>query len=301
MRKESLECLEELVFANDNICIVGSDLGSDTFTKSRAAFPQRVLMEGIAEQHLIGFAAGLAANGFYPVVHTIATFLTRRCYEQIAIDLSQQELPALLLGAGGGMVYAPLGPTHQSVDDFSLMSNIPGMKIFAPADPDEAKYILRKCAEEKYLAYMRLGRGGEENITKSFESVDGFFVRRIGVKGKFTLVCTGTLLHEALEAVKTLSKKGIEGNLLHMPLVNEWASVEKLLRDELSEKIFVIEEHIPTGGLFTQISSVNGKAASVHHRSLPFGYSRNYGSQKDHWKSAGLVTDNLVDWIESLV
>ena len=89
-------------------------------------------MEGVSEQHVIGMSAGMALNGFIPYVNTIATFLTRRCYEQVLIDLSLHNLPVRLIGNGGGLVYAPLGPTHQAIEDIGLMRMIPNMTVICP-------------------------------------------------------------------------------------------------------------------------------------------------------------------------
>ena len=89
-------------------------------------------MEGVSEQAIIGLSAGLAMEGYKPYVNTIATFLTRRCFEQICIDLCLHNLSVKLIGNGGGLVYAPLGPTHQATEDISILRTLPNMKIIAP-------------------------------------------------------------------------------------------------------------------------------------------------------------------------
>jgi transketolase len=87
--------------------------------------PDRFFMEGVSEQAIIGMAAGLAMDGFIPYINTIATFLTRRCLEQLAIDLCLHRLPVRLIASGGGAVYAPLGPTHMALDDIALLRTLP--------------------------------------------------------------------------------------------------------------------------------------------------------------------------------
>ena len=106
MRKTSLDCVYELAKADPRVVFIGSDLGPGVLAAMKQEMPERFFMEGIAEQHIIGMAAGLAMNGFMPFVNTIATFLTRRCYEQIALDLCLQDLPVRLIANGGGGVYA---------------------------------------------------------------------------------------------------------------------------------------------------------------------------------------------------
>ncbi len=91
-------------------------------------------MEGVSEQAIVGMAAGLAMDGYLPYINTIATFLTRRCYEQVAIDLCLHDLPVRLIASGGGLVYAPLGPTHMATDDIAILRALPNMTIVAPVD-----------------------------------------------------------------------------------------------------------------------------------------------------------------------
>ena len=97
MRKAALSAIESLVEKDDRVVFIGSDLGAGTMSELRSRYPSRVLMEGIAEQHIVSFAAGLALEGFIPYVHTIATFLTRRALEQIVVDVALQGLPVRLL------------------------------------------------------------------------------------------------------------------------------------------------------------------------------------------------------------
>jgi len=104
MRKAALNAISELLDSNNRIVFVGSDLGAGTLADARNKHPNRVLMEGIAEQHIVGFAAGLALEGFIPYVHTIGTFLTRRAIEQVIIDVALHNLPVRLVASGGGMV-----------------------------------------------------------------------------------------------------------------------------------------------------------------------------------------------------
>ena len=104
--------------------------------------PGRAFMEGVSEQHVVGMAAGLAMEGFIPYVHTIATFITRRCFEQVAVDLCLHNLPVRLIGNGGGLVYAPLGPTHLAIEDIAIMRALPNMTVVAVCDAEEMKRFM---------------------------------------------------------------------------------------------------------------------------------------------------------------
>ena len=121
MRKTALECVHKLAQHDKRVLFIGSDLGHGVLDKMKNELPDQFFMEGVSEQYIIGMAAGLAMEGFIPYVNTIATFLTRRCYEQVAVDLCMQDLPVRLIANGGGGVYAPLGPTHLAIEDIAIM------------------------------------------------------------------------------------------------------------------------------------------------------------------------------------
>src|SRR3989338_5451058 len=137
MRKMCLDVVYELARKDKRVFFIGSDLGIGTSEKFKDEMPERFFMEGISEANMVGMAAGLAMEGKIPYVNTIATFLTRRCFEQVVVDLGLHNLSVRLLGSGGGLVYAPLGPTHEAIEDIAIMRAIPNMTVIVPADADE--------------------------------------------------------------------------------------------------------------------------------------------------------------------
>src|SRR3954466_7205173 len=137
MRRACLDMVYELACTDERVVFIGSDLGPGTLAAMRTEMPSRFYMEGIAEANIIGMAAGMAMDGFVPYVNTIATFITRRCYEQVAVDLCLHDLPVRLIGNGGGYVYAPLGPTHEAIEDIAIMRALPRMTVTAVCDPKE--------------------------------------------------------------------------------------------------------------------------------------------------------------------
>jgi transketolase len=296
MRNAALETIGRLIETDSRVVFVGSDLGAGTLDAVRAQHPDRVLMEGIAEQHLVSFAAGLALEGFLPYVHTIATFLTRRAFEQIAIDVALDNLPVILLGAGGGMVYAPLGPTHQAIDDFSLMRSIPGLAVVAPADPMEIRVILEMLCREGVPAYVRVGKGGEPEVTGGLPNAS-FGKMRLFFEGeKIALVTTGALLHECIAAAEELKLEGLSITLAHFPFVSPIDRDAVRYLSASHDQLFVVEEHIPQGGLASAISEVMseiGFAGQIHKASLPNSYATKYGTQKEHWGLHGIDANGI--------
>jgi transketolase len=302
MRNAALDEIANLVAENESIVFVGSDLGAGTLDAARKLNPKRILIEGIAEQHIVGFAAGLALEKFIPYVHTISTFLTRRALEQIIVDVALHELPVRLLGAGGGMVYAPLGPTHQSIDDFALMSAIHSMMICAPADPSEMRSIIRALSTHPGPAYIRVGKGGEPDVTSGLIPMDLFKWRLVEEGAKVALITTGTMLHACIEAVQLARKSGLNPTLLHVPIIRPIPEefVKKL--SETYSVFIVVEEHQPFGGLATAIAGVlmsQRQGVRIIHIALPGRYSHSYGNQQNHLYDAGLNATSISKQIEN--
>ncbi|HLA36765.1 MAG TPA: hypothetical protein VJ001_18025, partial [Rhodocyclaceae bacterium] len=165
MRKTSLNSVYQLAKNDPRIVFIGSDLGPGVLDEMKTEMPDRFFMEGVSEQHVIGMAAGLAMSGFIPYVNTIATFLTRRCYEQVALDLCLQDLPVRLIANGGGVVYAPLGPTHLATEDFAILRALPNMTIVAPCDAQEMKRLMMASVDWPHPLYIRLAKGGDAVVS----------------------------------------------------------------------------------------------------------------------------------------
>jgi hypothetical protein len=125
MRQTCLDMVHELARRDERVVFIGSDLSPGLLAGMKEELPGRWFMEGVCEQNVVGLAAGMAMDGCVPYVNTIATFLTRRCYEQVAIDACLHDLPIRLIAHGGGLVYAPLGPTHLAIEDLAIMRALP--------------------------------------------------------------------------------------------------------------------------------------------------------------------------------
>src|ERR1043165_2811795 len=167
MRKRSLDMVHTLARRDERVVFIGSDLSPNLLGEMKKEFPSRYYMEGIAEANVIGMAAGMAMDGFIPYVNTIATFITRRCYEQVAIDLCLHDLPVRLIGNGGGLVYAPLGPTHLAIEDIAIMRALPGMTVFAACDAEEMKRFMDVSLDWPHAVYIRLAKGGDEVVSRA--------------------------------------------------------------------------------------------------------------------------------------
>jgi transketolase len=305
MRQAALKQIHELAKKDSRVVFVGSDLGAGTLEDMKVEFPQRFFMEGISEQHMVGFSAGLAKEGFIPYLNTIGTFFIRRAYEQIAIDVALHNLPVRLLASGGGMVYAPLGPTHTAVEDFSLMLNIPNMKVFAPADSVEMLDILNISLSESSPMYIRIGKGGEKIVT-DLQSRDPYMPKVFGELNSLVTICTtGVVLQHALEAQEMLKSINIPASVIHFPFLNDLNISKFIVNFKNAEIIIVAEEHIPRGGLFTQLLTEFYKnkisSKNIAHFSLPENFSHNYGSQLEHFSSNSLTGIDMADYVKNVL
>ena len=142
MRKTCLDQVYELAKNDPRIFFVGSDLGFETLKQFKNEMPGRFFMEGVSEANLIGISAGMAMEGKIVYANTIATFLSRRCFEQIVLDMALHHVNVRLIANGGGLVYAPLGPTHLAIDDLAILRAVPNMTIVAPCDAEEMKRLM---------------------------------------------------------------------------------------------------------------------------------------------------------------
>ncbi len=299
MRKACLESIGRLARDDSRVIFIGSDLGAGVLDSMKEEFPNRWFMEGISEQHIVGMAAGMAMEGFVPYVNTIASFLTRRCYEQIVVDACLHNVPVRLIGNGGGVVYAPLGPTHQAIEDFAILRPIPNMTIIAPCDANEVIRAMNETLSWPGPIYIRLAKGMDEIISceqKEFSIGKAIMMRD---PGKVLFVSTGVITQRALHAAASLSKQGISAGVLHVHTVKPF-DIETLIKSIADvELIVTAEEHMLTGGLGSAvIEAINDRALSEQPRITRMGFSDiftdNYGSQENILETGGLGSASLV-------
>src|SRR5438045_2710578 len=195
MRNTCLNMVHELAKRDPRTVFIGSDLSPGLLAGMQKEFPDRWYMEGVSEAHVIGMAAGMAMEGYIPYVHTIATFITRRCYEQVAVDLCLHNLPVRLIGNGGGLVYAPLGPTHLAIEDIAIMRALPNMTVVSVCDADEMNRFMEQTLDWPGPIYIRLAKGFDPIVSdpKHEFSIGKAIVMReaSATRGRVLLVSTG--------------------------------------------------------------------------------------------------------------
>lgn len=226
----------------------------------------RFIDTGITEQTMIGSAAGLALRGRIPVVHALASFLSMRAFEFIRTDAGIPSLPLKLSAFIPGLLSDANGPTHQAIEDISIMRGIPNMTVFAPADEDDLVKMLPEIWESPQPAYTRI------NTRQTSYVHAPFFPGKAEVIAKgtdVTILTYGLLFEQALIAVEILKQEGLSAGLINMRSlkpVDEQAILGAVAESKL---IVTLEDHFLTGGLYTIVAEVllkHQKTAAV----LPF-------------------------------
>jgi transketolase len=298
MRKTCLNAVYDLAKSDERVVFIGSDLGPGTLDNFREEMPDRFFMEGISEQNVIGMAAGLAMEGYIPFVNTIATFITRRCYEQVAMDLCLHNLPVRLIGNGGGMVYAPLGPTHLAIEDIAIMRALPNMTIVAPSDAEEMERFVPKTLELPGPVYIRLGKGGDPVVSKpehGFEIGRSIMLRPIG---DVLIVSTGVMTKRALDAASRLADDGIDCGVMHMHTVKPLDGEALRVAARKVKVIVTIEEHTINGGLGSAITdclvdTLGSPLPMIRRLGIPDTFTNEYGSQDSMLETFGLTVAGI--------
>lgn len=299
MRKVCQHTIYELAKEDPRIFYIGSDLGIGTLQEFKDEMPDRFFMEGISEANVIGMAAGLALEGKIPYVNTIGTFLTRRCFDQIVVDVCLHNLPVRLVSQGGGFVYAPLGPTHMAIEDIAIMRAIPNMSIIAPSDAEQMRILMRQTADYPGPLFIRLAKGGDKVVTP-IDTPLKIGEAWVAKKGKdVLLVTTGITLQIALEAADELSKDNISATVLHMHTVKPFDHETLLKMAEPTKVIITVEEHTIMGGLGSASAEILAESGMLGGKTfcrigLPDTFTENYGSQADLLRHYDITTDNVV-------
>jgi transketolase len=297
MRPACIDMIFELAKRDPRVVYIGSDLSPDLTKRMKKDLPGRAFMEGVSEAQVVGMAAGLAMEGFIPYVHTIATFITRRCYEQVAIDCCLHNLPVRLIGNGGGLVYAPLGPTHLAIEDIAIMRALPNMTVVSVCDADEMKRFMEQTLDWPRPIYIRLAKGYDPIVSRpelGFRIGKAIPMREAtGGPNRALLVTTGVETTRALEAAELLAAEGTECTVLHVHTVKPLDTEAILHHARGMPLVVTVEEHTIIGGLGSAVTDALVEAQLpdfplVKRLGLPDDFAHKYGGQDDLMEIYGL-------------
>lgn len=288
--------LPEIMAEQNNVYVLTADLGHlSGLERIKKSFSSRYINVGIAEQNMIGIAAGIAMEGNIVYATTYATFLTMRCYEQIRHNLGYQNANVKLIGSAAGFVMGMSGNTHYSYEDISIMRSIPNITVISPADATEAYQALYAANQHEGPVYLRLTGSLDEKIIYSEPYQFEIGKANVLMTGSdVLLVATGNIVSTALEAARILENNG------YKPAVINMHTIKPLDTDILEQYfnvpyIFSIEEHSIIGGLGSAIAEYiaeSSLSAQLVRIGIPDQFVRP-GNYEDILENAGLTAHNI--------
>ncbi|HUS14236.1 MAG TPA: transketolase C-terminal domain-containing protein [Chloroflexia bacterium] len=256
--------LADLVDEFPNILVLDGDLANSTradiFAERR---PERFLEMGIAEQNLMGAAAGLATVGFIPFISTFAAFAVKRAADQVRVVVAQPHLNVKIIGSYAGILTGKTGKTHQSVEDLALMRAMPGMTVVAPADGPELRGVLRAACLYDGPMYIRVTRDPSPVIfDSSYQFAVGPAVQ-LADGPDISIISTGVQTTRALEAVRLLAAEGIRAGLLHVPTLKPLDTDAIVAAARRTGRVVTAEDHTIIGGLGGAVAETLGEQFPV--------------------------------------
>jgi transketolase len=299
MRNEFSKNIQEIISTNLQTVFITGDLGYNALEKVQEIGGERFINAGVAEQNMVGVAAGLAYKGHETFVYSIAPFAVYRCLEQIKIDVCIHNLPVYIVGNGGGYGYGIMGATHHAIEDIGCISTLPNITCWIPAFTEDVAFCLNQITTQKKPAYLRLGLG------KPYPSaIEISFINHIikSESPEITVIALGPVVHNALDAITNNPSIDLF-TILSIPVLELG---EQLLNSiSRTKKIIVIEEHVERGGLAEHLLSLLAKKnihltkfVSLHAEGYP---SKTYGNQAFHQKESGLDAENIKKEISQLL
>jgi transketolase len=307
MRETCLQTVYELAKQDERVFFIGSDLGYGVLKEFKKEIPSRFFMEGVSEANLIGMAAGMAMDGQIVYVNTIATFLTRRCYEQVAVDLCLHNINVRLIANGGGLVYAPLGPTHLAIEDIAIFRALPNMTILAPADAKEMRRATIATLNHQGPVYIRVAKGHDPVVTGDITApftIGKAVPMRDG--NDALIVTTGVSLQPSLGAADRLAQQGIRTTVLHFPTIKPLD--EEALMDAVHRvpAVVTVEEHTIIGGLGGAVAELLAESDLLSSRrfkriGIPDVFPNKYGDQNGLMARYGISAESIASEVSALL
>ena len=257
MREAYGQTLVELGKTNPDIVVLDADLCASTMTKYfMQEVPERSFDIGIAEQNMIGIAAGLAASGKIPFASTFAVFAPGRCFDQIRMSIAQSKLNVKLVVTHGGLSVGEDGTSHQAIEDLSLICSLPGFTVIVPADAVETMAAVKAVADLKGPCYIRLGRPKLPVVfDENYQFKPGKAVTmRAGTDT--TIIAIGIMVAPALDAAGILAAEGINCHVLNMSTLKPVDEAAIIKSAAETGAVVTAEEHLEHGGLGSTVARI---------------------------------------------
>lgn len=283
MRKEFIKVLTKLAEKDKDIYLLTGDLGFSLFEEFIQKFPKRFINCGVAEQNMIGVAAGLAMEGKKPYIYSIIPFATMRCFEQIRNNICYQNLNVKIIGMGAGFSYKAEDFTHYAIEDMAILKPLPNLILLSPADAIESKKLIMQSYFKNQPVYMRMDKSNKIVHKESDKIIIGKpFVFRAG--NDAIIITTGSCIETAINVAKKLEKNGINLKVIGIHTIKP-IDEKSLLKEIQNYKfIFTLHEHKTIGGLGSSVAQILIRNITQNIIFEDFGVSDDYrnvvGSQE---------------------
>ena len=295
MRKHFSNYIEQLAEQNDDIVFITGDLGYNALENLGQKMGDRFINAGVAEQNMIGIAAGMASQGYRVICYSIAPFVVYRCLEQVRNDVCFHNLPVYVVGNGGGYGYGIMGSSHHAIEDIACLSGLPNMRCYVPAFIEDMKTCMDDMFAARAPAYLRLGLG--KNMPEYLSSTTYGMGTAPNPDAVLTVISQCPVANNLVAALNNhVQKDKIDVFVINkMPLNELPADVHASIAT--TKKVLTIEEHISIGGLGSAVSLLINEMSlpvsqftSLHAEGYPNGL---YGSQGYHQQLSGLDEGNI--------
>lgn len=291
MRQALSDSLVKAAQNNPKVVLLTGDHGYALFDEFRKRFPDQYLNAGIAEQNMVGMAAGLARVGYFPIVYGLSAFIPIRVLEQMKLDVCHDNLPVIFLGDGAGFVYSSLGTSHQSTEDIAATRALPNLSIYSPADRFEMSAVMDLALDYKLSTYIRIGKSdvGDVHSQALALSNDAISVLQNN-EAKISFIATGSMVCLATQLAEEFG-----ASVYSAPIIKPFNQQRFLELTANSDVVVSFEEHSVYGGLGGMIAEI----LSEHHpiRLLRIGvedrFSHHCGSYQYLLQEHGLDIESV--------
>lgn len=304
MRTAFINTLIDLAQNDESIYLLTSDLGFSVLEGFIEKFPERFINCGIAEQNLVGVAAGLAQAGKKVYIYSLVPFIAMRCLEQLRNDICYQNLNVKIICTGAGFVYGVLGFTHFSQEDLGILRTLPNLAVLSPADPLETAQLTLKSYQQAGPAFMRIYKGGEKNIYPALPAIEIGKPSMIkpGTGGLF--IGTGLGVELAFQVNDILKNSGYDFGItsLHTVKPVDRTALLDCVRD--MPAVFTVEDHGVAAGMGSVVAEIlleAGFAGKFKMFGIPDRYVSDTGDFLYMRKAAGMAPANIAQQILQII
>lgn len=300
MRDGFVRGLMSVAETNSELMLLTADLGYGVFEPFEERFPSQYMNVGIAEQSMMGVAAGLALEGKCVVCYSIGNFPTMRCLEQIRNDACYHDLNISIVASGAGFSYGQLGMSHHATEDLGILRVLPGITINIPTNADEAEALTRKMTSSSGVSYLRLDKTSTKEAT-AIESMRTSGFRRWRNGYGICMIGIGGIVQELIDAADRLEKYGISCSVIAVNTLKPFDIDEFFYLIGDSTDLIVVEEHNIIGGLNSAIAEAVAKSDKTKIRTYPVGipdvYSTTVGDQSYLRRLYGLDSESISELV----